>query len=283
METLLLTGADGFTGKYVSALAEKIGLLVHHLRADLTDSKSILNEVREVSPQYLIHLAGISSVTHSNQEEFYKVNLFGTLNLLDALLENAPKKIILASSANVYGNISNESIEENQLPQPVNHYAMSKLSMELMAKNYLEKLPIVITRPFNYTGVGHDLRFVIPKLVAHFQRREPFIELGNLDVKREYNDVRMISEMYVQLLERGIKGQTYNLCTGESYSLKEVIHRLEKLTNHRIEVRVNPSFLRVNEVKVLSGLPLKINNALEPFQKFDLNKTLSWMLENHTL
>jgi len=283
MKTLLLTGANGFTGKYVSAQAKEIGLVVHYLEADLTNPESILNEVRKVAPAYVIHLAGISAVTHANLDEFYKVNLFGTLHLLDALLENIPQKIILASSANVYGNISNDAIYENELAQPLNHYAMSKLAMELMAKNYLNKLPIVITRPFNYTGVQHDLRFVIPKLVNHFQRKESFIELGNLEVYREYNDVRMVSDMYIKLLQTGTTGQTYNLCSGKSYSLGYVIECLEKLTNHRIEVRVNPQFVRANEVKFLSGSPFKIKSTIGLYQEFDLEETLSWMLENQTL
>jgi GDP-6-deoxy-D-talose 4-dehydrogenase len=283
MKTLLLTGADGFTGRYINVKAQEMGFKVHALQANLIDKDSLFNEVLKVSAQYVIHLAGISAVTHANLEEFYKVNLFGTLNLLDAQKEVKTEKIILASSANIYGNVSGDSIGEEQLPKPLNHYAMSKFAMELMAQNYLNQLPISITRPFNYTGVGHDLRFVIPKLVGHFQRKEPFIELGNLDVYREYNDVRMVSDMYIKLLQTGTTGQTYNLCTGKSYSLGYVIECLEKLTNHQIEVRVNPQFVRANEVKVLSGAPFKIKSAIGSYQEFDLEETLSWMLENQML
>ena len=130
--------------------------------------------------------------------------------------------------------------------------------------------------------MGHDLRFVIPKLVAHFQKKEPFIELGNLDVDREYNDVRMMSNIYIHLLEKGVSGQTYNLCTGKTYSLRYVIDRLEKLANHKIEVRVNPKFVRANEVKILSGAPVKIKSTLGQYQEFELDETLSWMLENQS-
>jgi GDP-D-mannose dehydratase len=93
----------------------------------------------------------------------------------------------------------------------------------------------------------------------------------------------MVSDMYIKLLQKGITGQTYNLCTGKSYSIGDVIECLEKLTNHRIEVRVNPQFVRSNEVKVLSGSPFKVKSALGSYQEFDLEETLSWMLENKTL
>lgn len=279
---ILLTGADGFTGRHVSSFAQKNGHEVIGLTADLTNPRAILEEVAKVSPTHVIHLAAISAVTHADEEAFYKVNLFGTQNLLQALtkMPSAPQKIVLASSANIYGNSLVSPISESTNPQPVNHYAISKLAMELMSASFSQKLPIVIGRPFNYTGVGHDSRFVIPKIVDHFKRRAPEIDLGNLHVLREYNDVRVVCEAYFGLLQSGIPGEVYNIASGRAVSLQTVISTLEKLSKHSINVKVNPAFVRDNEIEILSGSAKKIEALLGPLNHPTLEATLSWMLDN---
>lgn len=280
MQRLLITGADGFTGRHLTAIATQAGFSVFELSADLTDTVAVFGEVSAINPTHVVHLAAISSVTHADQEAFYRVNLFGSLNLLDSLkaLPTKPEKIMLASSANVYGNVDVGIIAESVCPQPVNHYAISKLAMEYMAATYMEDLPIIVTRPFNYTGVGHDNRFVIPKIVEHFKNGAPSIELGNLDVYREYNDVRMVCDAYLKLLNCGISGETYNVCSGNTISLREVISIAEKIVDKKIDVKVNPSFVRPNEVHKLSGNPEKLKAIVGDLQTFSLKDTLKWML-----
>lgn len=282
MKRLLVTGADGFTGQHLRAAAEQVGYEVFSLQSDLTDSAVLASEVADVCPTHVAHLAAISAVTHSDHEAFYRVNLFGTLNLLDALkqLPICPEKVLLASSANVYGNADVGLIAETVCPLPVNHYAMSKLAMEHMAMTYAGDLPIVITRPFNYTGVGHDNRFVIPKIVEHFKNGAAEIELGNLDVLREYNDVRMVSDAYLKLLAVGVAGEVYNVCSSRAYSLREVISIAEYISGKAIEVKVNPAFVRANEVHTLAGDPEKLKAAIGELQVFSLEETLRWMLSS---
>jgi len=282
MKKLLLTGAKGFTGCYLSEAAKKEGFEVFPLLSNLTDLTSIKSEVQRIEPDYVIHLGAISYLEYANMIDIYKVNLFGTLNLLEALeeLPKKPEKVILASSATVYGNTNNSSISEDVIAQPTNHYAMSKYAMEKMAVNYYQKLPIVITRPFNYTGVGHDLRFVIPKIVDHFKRGRTYIELGNIEVFREFNDVRVVRQIYIKLLEKGVSGQTYNLCSGRKISLRNVITTLEKIAGYKIEVKVNTKFARENEVDVLLGSPKKIEQILGIISYRELEDTLSWMLND---
>ena len=104
-------------------------------------------------------------------------NAVGTTHLLDAIasLQSVPRRVVVASSANVYGNSTVEPITEATPPAPVNHYAASKMAMEAMARTYVDRLPLVITRPFNYTGVGGQVdHFLVPKLVAHFAERRRF-------------------------------------------------------------------------------------------------------------
>lgn len=281
MKKLLLTGSEGFTGKHFSIVAEAAGYQVEPLISDLTDAAAVLSEVARIEPQYIVHLGALSSVTHSDEEAFYRVNLFGTLNLLNALsaLKVRPYKVLLASSANVYGNVEGSQISEKQCPRPVNHYAMSKLAMEHMSATYLENLPIIFTRPFNYTGIGHDTRFVIPKIIEHIKSRASVIELGNLDVYREYNDVRGVCNAYLKLLESAVPGQTFNICSGSTYSLRDVVALTEKISGSKIEIQVNPKFVRENEVFKLAGNPEKLNSVIGGLQNYSLEDTLTWMLE----
>jgi nucleoside-diphosphate-sugar epimerase len=281
---ILLTGAKGFTGQHFIAAATAAGHVLTPLRANLRDIPALRAEVSSIRPDAVVHLAGISFVGHEDDRAFYDVNLFGTLNLLDALIDSeaSPKSVLLASSANVYGNCEASPITEAQAPAPVNHYAMSKLAMEHMARTYAQQLPLVVARPFNYTGPGQPSSFLIPKLVEHFARRAPQIELGNLFVEREFNDVRMVCDAYLRLLQHGMPGETYNVCTGLPYTLHHVLEELTRLTGHTLDAQVNPSFVRANEVHRLCGSPQKLELAIGALPPRDLTDTLSWMLAQVT-
>jgi len=278
---LLLTGADGFTGIHLTQAARQAGFAVFSLQAQLEDRKALQACVNEVQPTHVIHLAAISHVTHDDNLAYYQTNLLGSLDLLEALshLSTPPQKVILASSANVYGNTEQSPILESQTPAPVNHYAMSKLAMELLARNFHARLPIVTTRPFNYTGIGHGAHFVIPKIVDHFARKASVIELGNVDVYREYNDVRDISNLYLALLTHGLAGKTYNLASGRTHSLRQVIAQLETMTGHSMAIEVNPQFVRSNEIVTLCGSSAFLEQAIGRIEWRPLEETLQWMLK----
>lgn len=260
MQKILLTGAAGFTGLFFKSAAKAARHQLLALKADLTDQAAVVAEVLRVAPDAVVHLAAISFVGHADDKAFYGVNVVGTMNLLAALsaLPVPPSKVLLASSANVYGNCDASPITEAQAPAPVNHYATSKLAMEHMAWTYLDRLPIVIARPFNYTGPGQAPQFLIPKLVSHFARKAEAIELGNLHVEREFNDVRMVCDAYLALLGHGVAGQVYNVCSGQPYTLQHVIKTLERITGFQIKVKVNSAFARATEVSSLCGSPAKL-------------------------
>ncbi|MCX8085821.1 MAG: GDP-mannose 4,6-dehydratase [Rhodocyclaceae bacterium] len=281
---VLITGCGGFTGRYLQAELAAQGHEVVGLKADLTDAAALAAEMQAVQPDWVVHLAGIAFVGHGEPNDFYRVNLMGTRNLLAALAAcgKRPECVLLASSANVYGNAAEGMLGEDTPPNPANDYAVSKLAMEYMARTFLDRLPVVIARPFNYTGPGQPNNFVIPKLVDHFARRAPVVELGNLDVAREFNDVRMVCQAYALLLKHGKAGELYNVCTGRPYTLQQVMEVLAALTGHRLEVRVNPAFVRANEVKTLCGNPSRLQRmAVEKgvaLPQFGLEETLRWML-----
>jgi nucleoside-diphosphate-sugar epimerase len=279
---MLVTGADGFTGQHFVPKAQAAGYEVFALHANLTDLASIQSEVLQIKPEMVVHLAAISFVAYADQAAIYDVNVIGTTNLLDALtkLDSPLQKVLLASSANVYGNSEDSPISEAQPPSPINHYAMSKLAMEYMARNYLGRLPIFFTRPFNYIGRGQSASFVIPKLVDHFKRRAPVIELGNIDVEREFNDVSYVCEAYLRLLQKASIGEVYNICSGEPVSLKLIIELLSEITGHSLEVRVNQQFVRANEIKRLCGEPKKLLQAMGEIPRLSLKEILSNMLED---
>jgi nucleoside-diphosphate-sugar epimerase len=278
---MLVTGADGFTGVHFVKQAREAGYDVFAFNADLTNPQAIQAQVNAAAPDVVVHLAAISFVGHDKPSAFYDVNVIGTLNLLDALLKlpKPLKRVLLASSANVYGNCEQSPISESQKPAPLNHYAMSKLAMEHLATTYAGRLPLFFVRPFNYTGPGQAESFVIPKIVSHFKRRAPTIELGNLSVEREYNDVRMVTDAYLKLLDKAKVCEIYNICSGKTYTLHQVIDALTELTAHQMSIEVNPTFVRANELHRLCGNASKLHETIGTHDPIALRNTLRWMLE----
>lgn len=277
-----MTGLDGFTGRYVQAELEAYGHTVLGLSCDLTDPEAVTAEIARIQPEIVVHLAGISFVGNGNPNAFYEVNLMGTRNLLEAVAQHAPniRSILLTSSANVYGNRSEGILSEDTSSDPANDYAVSKFAMEQMAHLWVDRLPLFIVRPFNYTGVGQDEKFLIPKIVGHFKEKKPIIELGNLEVWREFGDVRAVADIYRRLIELCPTGETLNVCTGQTHSLREVVALCEKITGHGMEIKVNPEFVRANEVRVLTGDNNRLKGLIGDWQRYDFEDTLAWMLKD---
>jgi nucleoside-diphosphate-sugar epimerase len=227
-----------------------------------------------------MHLAAIAFVQHTDVNAIYENNIMGTRNLLDTLARYVPniKHVLIASSANVYGNAKVEKITEDTPLNPANDYAISKVAMEHIVKLWMDRLPITITRPFNYTGVGQSEDFVIPKIVKHFKEEKDFIELGNVEVWREFNDVRSVASIYRSLIERTPLKDVVNICSEQIYSLKEIIENLTLISNHPIKIKINKDLIRVNEVKKLSGDINKMKSIISGFKFINLKDTLSWMM-----
>jgi nucleoside-diphosphate-sugar epimerase len=293
---VLITGADSFTGRFLAAKLQRVGYETHglvreamvldHYTAtyvgDLADTAGLVRIVGHVRPTCVVHLAAISFVGHRSVDEIYQVNLLGTRHLLDALVQVAMplSAVLLASSANIYGNAEADFLREDQPPAPANDYSISKLAMEYLARLYAERLPVIVVRPFNYTGVGQSGAFLLPKIVDHFKRRAPLIELGNLDVARDFSDVRVVAVIYRRLLQTPAAiGGTFNVCSGKAFSLNEVLQMARDITGHTMEVRVNPAFVRANEVKCLLGSRVRLEAAIGPIEDIPLRETLRWMME----
>jgi GDP-6-deoxy-D-talose 4-dehydrogenase len=298
MRSVLVTGAQGFTAQYLvprlfAANAEVHGLSrpgvvggcpdnVTQHEVDLTDMDGLTRVVRDIRPDVVVHLAGISFVAHSNASEIYTSNLIGSRNLLQALsdAELDLSSVLLASSANVYGNQQAGVLTEQTPTQPVNDYGISKLAMEHVARLFADSLPITIVRPFNYTGVGQSTDFVIPKIIDHVRRRVPTIQLGNLDVERDFSDVRGVVDCYMRLLSsQQATGRTFNVCSGRGSTLKQVIELAQRLSGHELAIETNPALVRGNEVKTLYGDNHELRDAIGDLRMPPLESTLKWMIE----
>jgi len=287
----LITGLRGFTGHYLAQELIAAGYRVYGtalpgeaggpdiFTVDMCDRDAVFRMVDEVQPDVVAHLAGIAFVAHANVELIYRVNIGGTRNLLEALAaqRHQPSAVLLASSANIYGNAGVAVIDETVPPAPANDYAVSKLAMENMARLWSDQLPIIIVRPFNYTGVGQADQFLLPKIVSHFRRNAGEIELGNLAIARDFSDVRMVATSYRRLLSVAPAGQSFNVCTGQAHSLASVIGVMSAIAGYNIEVRVNPAFVRANEVLTLVGSHDKLTSVIGDVVAPPLTDTLRWM------
>lgn len=298
MKKILVTGLNGFTGHYVKNIFEKngyevIGLLQesdvvddendNSIICDITNYEALHKSLSEVELHGVIHLAALSFVAHDKPLEFYAVNTIGTENLLRVLKETQKnlQKVVLASSSNVYGQRGGEmAIKESDPMQPISHYAISKAAMEYVAHTFFDFLPIVIMRPFNYTGVGQSERFLIPKIVSHYKKKMESIELGNIDVERDFLDVRDVAGYYFELFESDAKSESFNLCSGKTYSIKDIMRLMDEIAGYEIKIEINPDFVRSNEIKILKGDREKLDKLSIAKEKYDLADTLKWMYEN---
>jgi GDP-6-deoxy-D-talose 4-dehydrogenase len=289
----LVTGANSFTGNWLTSNLLGSGHAVTETVAgqdtpetpsrrhlDITLPEACRRVIDDVRPDYIVHLAAISFVAHNDPLDFYRVNVLGTLNLLQACADvgHTPRKVLVASSANVYGNVTSHAIDESFPVAPVNHYAASKASMESLVRTWFDRLPLLIVRPFNYTGRGQTSNFLVPKIVDHFARREPEISLGNIDVARDFSDVRYVVRAYEALLDSASVGETVNVCTGQPYTLREILAMASEISGHELDIRVNPALVRQTDVKMLAGSPHKLRKLVPQVEAIGFRETLQWML-----
>ncbi len=278
---VLVTGAGGFVGPHLVAALVARGAHVrgagigapgadtpigHWLEADFADAAQAQAAVTAAPLDAVVHLAGQSSAARSFEapEETFRANVTGTWTLLEALRVHAPAaRVLVVGTSEVYGSIEPGTRAGEDTPfQPVSPYALSKAAAEQVARAYAEThgLDVVRARPFGHTGPGQTPRFVIPSFaqqVAAIEagRAEPVLRVGNLEVTRDLCDVRDIVQGYCALLERGRRGDVYNLCRGEGVRLRDVVATLAGLARVEVRVEVDPARLRPADMPWLVGDP----------------------------
>lgn len=276
---LSITGSGGFTGRHFVNFAQKAGFQVVPIKSDINKKHELELELIGHAPDYLVHLAGKSHTQANDPTSYYATHLLGTLNLLEACLKlkRHPKKILVSSSSSVYDVNATCPVLEGCPAQPQSHYGVSKYAMELCISKYSNVLPVVISRPFNYTGQGQHIDFVVPKIVDAFRKRRTDLWLGNVSVRREFNDVRMVCESYINLLTRGAPGQIYNVCSGNSHSILSIIEAMEKISGHALTIKEDSNLIREGEVHDFCGSNSKLVKDTGAVTEFAIHDTLTWM------
>jgi nucleoside-diphosphate-sugar epimerase len=287
---VLITGISGFTGRNLAATLAREGWDIaglgpdrlpvesDHLDADLADTYALAEWIAHVCPTHIVHLAALSNVV-GDPLSFYRVNVLGTESLLNAieLAGLAPIKVLIASSANIYGNSDTSTLGESSPVRPMNHYALSKAAMELLVRKWYDRLPIVTTRPFNYTGPGQSESFLIPKIVASHLRRDAVIKLGNTQVARDFSDISVVCEAYRRLLESDAQGLCVNICSGVSTSIAEILKTMEEISGHGPRAEVDPALVRKDEVIELKGDPTLLHSFIGPLVPLAIREILERM------
>ncbi len=272
MKKALVTGIHGFVAPHMVHELEEKGYEVfvtgrkkdtrkNYFVMDVTDSNQVREVFEKIKPDFVFHLAavGIPGAAQKDEENARAVTVTGAKNILLTALDSQVKpKVLLASSSTVYGAPEYLPIDEDHPLNGKNVYAKVRIEMEEMAKEYFEKLDIIIVRSFNHTGVGQTDSFVVSKIIKQICEiklgKRDFLEMGNTEIKRDILDVRDVVKAYRMLLEEAKFGQIINVCRGVSISLKDIIESGRVLAQlEAVEVRVNPDFVRPNDVLDLYG------------------------------
>ena len=282
---VLVTGAGGFVGRHL--LAELGGRAVAG-RTDVTDGDALAAELREVAPAAVCHLAAATSVAESWRRgaETWRVNVLGTVALLDAVRAEAPEaRTLVVSTGEVYGPTPDGHAGEETPVAPLSPYAASKAAAELAATRAAraEKLDVVVARPFQHAGPGQDERFAIGSWTARIARLERAgggeLEVGDLTVRRDLTDVRDVTRAYRLLLDPATPAGTYNVCSGRTVELATVLDTLVRLAREPVEVRDNPALRRPVDVPVLAGDPARLEAATGWRAEIPLEQTLADALD----
>lgn len=289
---VLVTGSKGFVAHWLLTHLESRGDQVVGLDAevDVTDEPALVEAITGAAPDAICHLAAQASVSASwkDQSATYAVNTFGVLNVLSAARAcNRPPRVLLVSSAEVYGRVGagDLPIREDQPFAPVSPYAASKAAAELIGlQAWLGGgLEVIRARPFNHTGPGQRLDFVVPALARQVATAAAsgagVIETGNLAARRDITDVRDVVRAYRALLELGTPGQVYNVCRGQAVSIEEVVRRLVALAGVDLQVVVDPARFRTADLPELRGDPSRLHAATGWAPEIALDDTLAAVLD----
>lgn len=289
----LITGAGGFVGKWLEReLLEsnfEVACIDHDV--DVTDRKQINKAIEKSDPEIIYHLAAFSHVGTSwvDPVEVARVNSLGTYQVVNSAAElNSDIVVVVVSSAEVYGKVSLQDlpITENHEVRPFTPYGASKAASELFALqlHYSKNAKVVIVRPFNHVGPGQSDRFVVSalakRLVVAKQTNVREIVVGNIDSRRDYLDVRDVVKAYRMLTNVNSYGQTFNLCSGTSYSVREIIEKMQEIYEYHVELKIDPALVRASDIPELRGSyeKLHLTTGWQPSIAFEktLQDTLSY-------
>ncbi|MBI2598325.1 MAG: GDP-mannose 4,6-dehydratase [Candidatus Diapherotrites archaeon] len=307
MPKVLITGINGFVGSHLAQHvigipdAELFGLLrnknsdvenvkeifkqINFLYADILNYQELFKVIKTVEPDYVFHLAAQPFVQESwrDPRKTFEVNVIGSINLLEAL-RNAgiDAKIHLASTSEVYGQVKKNELpvtEQNQL-RPFSPYGASKLAMEFLAQQYFKNygLKIFITRAFNHSGPKSPRNYILSdwsrQVAFHEKGRLEYLSVGNLTVERDFSDVRDVVRAYWLVAKNGKAGEPYNVCSGASIKMAQILKKLQVLANSKLKVKKDSKKFRLNDLKTIVGSNEKILKATGWKPQIPFNQTI---------
>ena len=297
---VLITGISGFTGRHLlhSLLPEKARIAGFDLAIDFKNDDvksftgSLLNQHRideviaATRPEIIFHLAGILKT--DLPEQFYTINVGGTAALLEAIVRSGQlPRLILFSSSAVYGESRGVNpISEAKTVEPLTSYGHSKLAMEWIAKSYAAEydIPIVLCRPFNLVGPGLAATMVLSSFARQLACAErglkKTIEVGNLEARRDFLDVRDGVQAYRLLAEHGQAGETYNVCSGQAISIRVCLEILLSFSDTRPDIVHDPNRIQKDDLVVQVGDSSKIHALTGWEPRIPLEKSLKDLLDD---
>ncbi len=309
---LLVTGITGFVGRHLTAHLRAQGHEVfgttravprvpgplpadHLLRCDICEPAAAADVMGRVRPDGVFHLAAFTSVAASFNDPLsaYRTNLFGSLNVFSAVAENVPScRVVWVGSSDAYGQVRDDElpVTERNLLQPLSPYGVSKAAADLAAFQWSQSrdLDVVRVRPFNHTGPGQQREFVCADFAAQISASRAGkcaarVEAGNLDVVRDFSDVRDVARAYLAVFARGRRGEAYNVCSGIGRTPRQILGQLIALSGIRVEVQTVPERQRAADVPVLVGSAAKLIAETGWSPAISFEQTLRDLLDASTL
>lgn len=296
---VLITGMSGFVGPYLKSELESHGYEVFGLDrgsssgiesdgvylGDITDFEFVEKVIQEIMPNEIYHLAGFSSVKKSFEqpELAMKINVEGTRNVLEAVRKFCPNtKVLIVSSSDIYGAPKIIPIRESESVQATSPYSASRIAQEKLVDEYKD-LYIVISRSFNHTGPGQTDTFVLAdftKQVVEIEMglKEPVIHTGDLEITRDFSDVRDVVRAYYELLQKGKRGQIYNVGSGIGYNLSDLLMKIITLSGLDILVKKDPDKVRPIDIPELVANISKISADTGWIPVYSIDKTIEDLL-----
>jgi GDP-4-dehydro-6-deoxy-D-mannose reductase len=305
---VLVTGAAGFVASHLGEICsgrddiQLVGLqrptsvtrvlpqgFVAGVEADLLDASGLKDAVAEAKPDQIIHLAGQSSVYESyrNPGGTLLANVLGTQHLLFAAEKARVRRVLIVGSADEYGDIRPEDVplREDRPLAPLSPYAVSRVAQGALCAEFARRgtVEIVRTRTFPHTGkrrgaVFAESSFARQIAEIELERAPPVIQVGNLDAIRDFSDVREVIQAYLLLLEKGVAGAVYNVCSGKGVAMREILNALIALSTIKVDVHVDPARLRPSDLPVLIGDPGRLRHATGFAPSGDLGGALKDLL-----
>lgn len=311
MKKVLITGISGFVGGFLAQHLleqgeyEVIGTYLNEesleniseikskinvFKLDLNDTEKTENFITSEKPDHIYHLAALASAAESfkNPKIYITNNISAELNILEGIRKASYKpRMLVVSSAEVYGQVRPDElpIDEKTSLKPVNPYAVSKVAQDFLGLQYFlaYEMPVVVVRAFNHIGPKQAPVFAVAsfakKVAAIEKGEESTLEVGNLDAKRDFTDVRDVVRGYRLLIEKGKMGEVYNIGSGKSYKMKDILDKLISFAKTEINVKVDESLFRPTDVEELLCDNKKIKEVTGWEPEFSIDKTLNDTLD----